>query len=326
MSPSSSAAQLLENQEARALAAFGILTREVSSELNLLMLGAFAARATARLILRLCVFPDEGSAEEKSRTYVAVLQRPAYIAWPQLQCTVKIVEWIRHALEVHPMVPFVGWMDSDTWFEPNRLSIYLSAVLNAFSAETPIWGGIFMHYQRLDTNDTLSALGFGMKSPGLVYSWRDPDVAMLRRPKAVRREDSFALTQGSFTYYSRVAAMTIVKYVDRSWQDLHYLVYRGRDKPRGSAMPGVCAVPTDVSMGWLGARAFRGIPLRCVHVHGDFEAYIFPPYLSRLAAHACAARPCTTQHTCILAAPLQRTHHRACSDLRSRGPRHQKDY
>jgi hypothetical protein len=279
------------SSSAAPVAAFGILTQQASSELNLAMLGAFAARATEQLILRLCLFADEVSEEEKAKTYIAVLDRPPHIPWPQVQCAAKILQWLKCAVEAYAAVPFVGWMDSDTWFEPQRFAAYLAAVRLAMPATKSIWGGIFMHYQRLDTNGTLGALGFGLQSPGLVYGWKDPDPVMLRRPKAMRREDSFAFTQGSFTYYSRTAATKLVSYVARHHQAVHFLAHRGAAQPPPS-VPGVCAAPGDVSMGWLGARAFREQPLQCVHVHMDFEAYIRPPYLSRLnASYACAPAP-----------------------------------
>ena len=65
-----------------------------------------------------------------------------------------------------PRSHFIGQMDSDTWINPPRLSRFLAAIEAALPADAAVWGGLFEHWERLDTNQTINCIGFSYDSPG----------------------------------------------------------------------------------------------------------------------------------------------------------------
>jgi hypothetical protein len=146
------------------IAAFGVLTVHPRSELNQAMLVAFDEHPSSRLVIKLCVFADEGTTAERASNRVVVLGRPMYAPWAQLQCVAKILQWLRYALDAYGSSSFVGWMDSDTWLQPRRLAAYLHGVQNALPPGALCWGGLFEHWERLETNGSLAAVGFACKA------------------------------------------------------------------------------------------------------------------------------------------------------------------
>ena len=126
------------HQHNRAIAAIGILTDNPAGPLNTAMLDFFTADPSHRLVIRLCVFADE--THHMPSKHIAVLSRPSFAAQPQFQCVAKIVQWIAHATQAFPGCQFVGWADSDTWFNPPRLAAYLTAMNQATRAL--VLGGI----------------------------------------------------------------------------------------------------------------------------------------------------------------------------------------
>lgn len=279
------------------MAVFGITTVRTSSPLNQLMLASFAANPTDRLLLRLVVFEDEAtSADKEAGNWVAVLPRPDYLPWPHLQCTQKILQWLRHASRAFPHVQIIGQMDSDTWIQPQRLATYLASVATAVPPSALFWGGLFEHWQRLDTNGTIDCVGFSMDSPGAVSHWRETNKWYLRRSEAERRADSFAMAQGGFYFYSRGAAKRLLEFVlspDRASNGGDGLLQQlatpprhdNRGKQRRSGQYKSPPDPCDAILGWIGARAFEGMPLHAVSASLNLEYYPFPIFTRFNTAH-----------------------------------------
>ena len=247
-------------------------------------------RGSKHLILRLVVFEDEATKEDRRNERVAVLRRPWYLPWHHLQCTQKIFSWLEYVLEMFPAVKWVGQMDSDTWFVPQRLVGYLRSIESALPPDAFVWGGLYMHWQRLDTNGTIGCVGFSGDSPGQPTAWKETEPAMLRRSEAEKRAASFAHLQGGFYFYSRTAANTKLAYVRsianvrrEEGKDGLYMLstppkhdHRSAHVKRGQyASP---PDPCDAIIGWLGARAFEGKRLYSVAMHQNVEYYSFPVY------------------------------------------------
>ena len=273
------------------IAAFGITTLNTSSVLNRAMFESFGdARGSKHLILRLVVFEDEATGDDRRDERVAVLKRPWYLPWQHLQCTQKILRWLEFAMETFPAIKWIGQMDSDSWFVPQRLVAYLRSIDTALPSDAYVWGGMYMHWQRLDTNGTLGCVGFSGDSPGSVTAWHETEPAMLRRSEAEKRAASFAHLQGGFYFYSRTAASTKLVYVHsiakvrrEEGKDGLYMLSSPpkKDHRPASAKRGQYTSPPDpcdAILGWLGARAFEGKRLYSVAMHQNVEYYSFPVY------------------------------------------------
>ena len=274
---------------------FGITTVSVSSQLNTLMLQLFRAHPSRTLTLRLVVFEDEVSGEEEREMEgVVVLSRPPYLPWPHLQCTSKILRWFEHALVAFPRSHFIGQMDSDTWINPPRLSRFLAAIEAALPADAAVWGGLFEHWERLDTNQTINCIGFSYDSPGKVSAWPERDPRILRRSEAEKRKHSFAMAQGGLYFYSRSAATRLIEYVkgrtsvgDANGVDRLAAPPRQRLESLGRRHGPYREPPDpcDAIIGWLGARAFTGVQLYTVSLLWNVEYYIWPMPNRFNAAH-----------------------------------------
>lgn len=91
-------------------------------------------------------------------------------------------------------------------------------------------------------------------------------------PNALRSL-SFAMTQGSFTAFSRPALTRLLAYTREAEAAREFLGVADR-APHGllrSARAGTCLLPTDVGLGWLATHAFAGRPLAAVNLFALFE-------------------------------------------------------
>ncbi|KAL1527281.1 hypothetical protein AB1Y20_015956 [Prymnesium parvum] len=276
-------------------AVFGITTLRPSSALNAVMLRSFAARPAEQLILRLVVFDDELSPSDRRLPGLAVLRRPAFLPYPHLQCTQKVLQWLVYALHHFAHARWVGQLDSDSWFDPHRLLSYLGALEARLPADALVWAGLFEHWQRLRTNGTLECVGFSYDSPGAVVAWPERDPARARLPEEARRRESFAMAQGGFYFFSRGAAAELMRHVHRvrdatSADGLRVLstppAADGRQKKRQAGEYRPPPDPCDAIVGWLGARAFEGKALFAVGLHLNLEYHTFPVFTRYNPAHA----------------------------------------
>ena len=271
------------------MAVFGVLTMDSTSEQSRVMLASFARDASPKLLLRLVLWDDEAKPADRLARSVAVLPRPPYLPWPHLACTTKILQWYNHAVEVYARrVSFIGCMDSDTWIQPSRLAAYLLELRSTLPPDAAAWGGFFEHWERLDTNRTLSPIGFSYGSPGTAVAWKDPDPRMLRSSARERNAASFAMTQGGFGFYSSSAAAALVTYVLSS-ADLSVLSTPSDNGKRAlkRKLPG-CNDPSDAVLGWLSANAFTGLRVYAVQAHMLLEYYVTPAWGRFNPVHAIA--------------------------------------
>ena len=164
-----------------------------------------------------------------------------------------------------------------------------------------VWGGMWEHWQRATWDQvrmptSLGGVGFSYGSPGGVLAWPETDPAMRARSNAEKRAVSFAMTQGGWTYLSTVAARLLVTHVLQRGAGTFGFAQRGQRLPR--VREGVCTMPTDVGVGWLGAQVFAGVRLHTISSHHMLES-LAPqqwPTISRQNDAALALRlrpPCS---------------------------------
>ena len=135
----------------------GILTRDPASHLNRELGASIAGRASPAVRLQYVFFSDES--RQRGADIVA-LDRPAWVTAENV-CVAKILEWLAHARRTSAATPYVGWLDSDTWLDPQRFAVYFSHVARR-AAGSPSWGGLVEHMADYDVTDPLNCPGFAV--------------------------------------------------------------------------------------------------------------------------------------------------------------------
>ena len=241
----------------------GILTRDPTSHLNRELGASIAGRASPAVRLQYVFFSDES--KQRGADIVA-LDRPAWVTAENV-CVAKILEWLAHARRTSAATPYVGWLDSDTWLDPQRFAAYFSVVARR-AAGSPSWGGLVEHMADYDVTDPLNCPGF------VVH--RSPEAGASCRPPPPRNSTtSFTFMQGAFTWYSSAAADAVVAHA-RAHPAM--LTVASTPKTREAVAKGMCAMPTDVTLGWLTTAAYAGRELLTVNMAAFIDLYIWPFY------------------------------------------------
>jgi hypothetical protein len=253
------------------------------------MLSYFETNASTQVSIRLCVFSDE--TEERGPAIIP-LKRPPYLEARETQCVAKILAWLDHASLRHPASSFVGWVDSDTWFDPVRMATHLASVYVALPSGALAWGGDWQHWQRAAWDQhapptSLGGVGFSWCSPCSVSAWPETDPRLKRESRAAVAARSFAMTQGGLTYLSTAAARRLA---DNATAGAFGWAQRegAFEALKARWQPGRCSLVTDVAIGWLGARVFARSRLHAVEVSPNLEYYPWPLYRRFSARHALA--------------------------------------
>ena len=274
-------------------AAVCVLTLTPTSPLNRRMNVTFNLAPSPRVMLRWCIFDDEGKPWHRSMPTTIVLRRPAFVTLDRrYQCVAKILAWLDHAQTFFSHAQFIGWMDSDTWVLPKRLETYLDGVAEKLPPATHAsWIGLAMHWSRFD-EQILDGIGF-MHTPhpsqerhARKLTWdRRENLKHMKRHLAALGNDprhyrtlSFTMTQGCFTLFSAAALRTLLDFV-RSPTGPHR-AFLGLDQtanvPTMPAHSNKCVLPTDVALGWLMTRAYAGRRgLHVVNLYGLFELFVW---------------------------------------------------
>ena len=297
------------------LAAVCILTLAPTSPLNRRMNASFNLAPSSRIVLRWCLFADEGKPWHHAIPTTVVLKRPEFVtADKRYQCVAKILAWLHHAQTAFSRASFVGWMDSDTWVLPQRLESYLDGVAADLPPATHAsWIGLAMHWSRFDY-ERLDGMGF-MHTPNpaqeklarrLFWDHRENLRHLDRHQRALgvdparSRNMSFAMTQGCFTLFSRAALTRLLSYAlaPVGPQRAFLATAAAHELPAGSAggsaqstrvgsggstrvaaaakPGGKCVLPTDVGLGWLMTHAYAGRhDLHVVNFFGLLELFVW---------------------------------------------------
>lgn len=278
--------------------AFCVLTTHPHNALENRMLQSYVLGERPSLFLYWCLFQDEGTAAERQNLRTVLLPRPNDLVSrkPQYQCVAKIIAWLRRAYERHGHCSFIGWLDSDTWLIPSRMETFLNSMNSSgFDRTTPLWIGLFMHWSRYNAS-LLDALGFMQDSTiaeeafasrltrdrgGIRRQYGDDQYRWAASTNAgARREESFAMAQGSFIAYTNSAVATLLSFISNS-AAAHDFLGLGRNSYQGRHLPRMvrrdkCVLPTDVALGWLTTRAFYGRALGVVPLANFLEIFVWP--------------------------------------------------
>ena len=292
------------------LAAIGVLTQSPQeSSLNRRMAESFVL-APAEIWLRWVLWEEEARAKRwEARKLsnqrvavhsvpIAVVERPAFVTRRhEWECVAKILAWLAHAHTTTPSTAaFIGWADSDTWFLPQRLHAFLLGVARHVDQARFAWIGTFMHWARYapehldgfgfmhDSANHQEPQGFELKldhKRNLKYLAEHQRA--LRGSAAARRRLGFAMAQGAFVTYGRAALARVLKFAQASDEARAFL---GLPPARNSSgeggggsrkTGGSCVLPTDVGLGWLTTRTFRGSSeLRVVSMLPLMELFVWP--------------------------------------------------
>lgn len=287
-------------------AAIGILTLDPASPLNQRVAASLVLGASDAVLLRFALFADEAAALPRSPTLqhpahwptTAVLTRPTYAsAARQYACVTKILAWLDFASSSLTCA-FIGWVDSDTWFMPQRLQSYLQGVAATLPPGSLSWVGNFMHWQRFD-DKLLDGMGFmhgslpAAEERAMHLALDDSShkkrlaahVEALNRSAEERRKLSFPMTQGSFTVFGARAVDVLLRFVKggsgRGGAAARKFLGAADDPERTRRLPsapvGKCKLPTDVGIGWLATRAFAGrSDVAVVNMFALLELFVWP--------------------------------------------------
>ena len=284
---------------ADALAAICILTIHPNSQFNRAMnSSSLNLSPSPQILLRWCLFDDEGSPRERAQFTTVTLKRPDFVSSDRrYQCVAKILAWLAFARQHYSAAAFTGWMDSDTFLLPQRLESYLARVATTLPPrKTPTWIGLFMHWSRFDTQlldgfGLMHAANKAQEDLARKLQWDRKEnrqyliahqAALGKRPEKYRKL-SFAMTQGAFTLFSRSALRALLAFLPsataKDFLGLGTTVPTDKAIPLRRLQKGHCTLPTDVALGWLMTKAFAGDasgqPLHAINLQGLFEYFVW---------------------------------------------------
>lgn len=256
----------------RAVAAFGVLTPDPWRDVTTLLWASHylpTAAAADVLLFRYLAFAHEAPPPDPSSHCAGCVALLNGLKWNVLeierskhhhtegnQCVLKILQWFAHAMRnpAYARLPFVGYIDRDTWLDPVRMALFLRRAATVVGSR-PAYGGSFEH-----------AHGYN-ESSGIHTGY---SIGPVRMADPMR---SFAFAFGGFVFLSPRAVSRLFDYIEPRHALLHGVTHlRARGK---------CAMTTDVSMGWLIVQAFaHSRELVAVHLRMMDEVFKWTTYAS----------------------------------------------